>query len=337
MKRSSQAKPVIRRPQGLPRKKPDQPKAVAAMAGNLLLVHTLANLAALWLIRSRPDLLPFLTERTAQAWVWRTLIMQGAFILLPSLIVLLTGSLSGQAVTGSRAAPGSLFLSLAIGIPAAVVFQGVNNLLLFLLARSGLPLPAASESDWFHNLQLFSLPPFTVLLVVLVAALIPAVVEELAFRGIVFSALRATGARRSAYIWQALAFALFHADPLFILPPFLSGLLLAFVRDRCGRLWPAVLTHFSLNMTLIALAPLLPRLTQSMMLEAQVRTPSLLYASLVAACIAAVALIPLLVWASQLKRPGRTEPARGLFFPGSWTFALAIALQIVTIWLTSRP
>jgi len=151
---------------------------------------------------------------------------------------------------------------------------------------------------------------------------------------VLFASLRSGGALVSAAVWQAIAFALFHADPLFLLPPFLTGLLLAFIRHQCGRLWPAMLTHFSLNLSLIALTPLLPRLTQSMLLDQSQHTTSLLYASLIAACIAAVGLIPLIILIANLKPEGKQYKKKFVVFPGDWKFALAIVLLIVTIMLT---
>lgn len=333
-KKKDTNKPIIRTPTGIEGIHEPEAQPQNGIAGTLLLIHSGANLAIILMMRAWPALAERMGYANLQSWVIRTLIMQGAFIFLPAAVILLVSRFPAEMVVGRRAAPGSLFLAVTIGIPAAVVFQGLNNLFLYVLIQSGIRLPVIRSSNMVADTDLLSRPWIFIAFIVLITAVIPAVVEELFFRGVLFASLRSGGALVSAAVWQAIAFALFHADPLFLLPPFLTGLLLAFIRHQCGRLWPAMLTHFSLNLSLIALTPLLPRLTQSMLLDQSQHTTSLLYASLIAACIAAVGLIPLIILIANLKPDGKQYKKKFVVFPGDWKFALAIVLLIVTIMLT---
>jgi sodium transport system permease protein len=88
-------------------------------------------------------------------------------------------------------------------------------------------------------------------------AVLPAVVEELFFRGFVLSGL--TGSLRGrwgttrAVIVSAALFALFHIFPEKWPPTFLMGLVLGFLAVRTGSIWPGMIAH-ALNNLLGVLA-----------------------------------------------------------------------------------
>jgi membrane protease YdiL (CAAX protease family) len=78
--------------------------------------------------------------------------------------------------------------------------------------------------------------------IVRVVVLAP-VVEELIFRGVIFSGFTKNFRPVWAVILSALLFALFHLNPWQLGPTFLLGLLLGFVRLRTGSLLAAIFTH----------------------------------------------------------------------------------------------
>ncbi|NLO36114.1 MAG: CPBP family intramembrane metalloprotease [Clostridiaceae bacterium] len=336
LRRKAVSPPPVRVPTGITGLSDPAKPAYPGLAGTLLLLHTLLNLAFFILRRSWPPLAAWLGGSSLKVYVFSVLLMQGVLILLPAVLVLLVRRPPPSELVGDRARPGSLFLAFAAGIPAAVVFHGLNNLLLYGLARSGVDLSRHGSASPLSLPDLLAQPWQLIVLILLLSTALPALVEELFFRGIILSSLQSGGAVLSAVLWQALAFALFHEDVFFLLPPFLAGLLLAHIRRRCGRLWPAMVTHFSLNLSLFALPSLLPDLSQSLLSGQTRQTSSLLYASLIAACIAAAALVPILILTFGLK-PETPQPTKRLtFFPGDWKFALAILLQIVTMMLIQR-
>lgn len=65
--------------------------------------------------------------------------MQGGLILVPTLFVIFYYELPDIGLIGERIRPGSLILAAMVGVPAAVVFSGLNNLLIYMLASAGLP------------------------------------------------------------------------------------------------------------------------------------------------------------------------------------------------------
>jgi uncharacterized protein len=73
--------------------------------------------------------------------------------------------------------------------------------------------------------------------------------EELLFRGLGFAAFG-----RYALPTTAALFALAHGLPELLIPVFLAGLALGWLRQRTGSIWPGVGVHAALNTTALAVA-----------------------------------------------------------------------------------
>ena len=105
---------------------------------------------------------------------------------------------------------------------------------------------ARAYSDWLGELlgKQGRLELGTALLLV---ALLPAVAEEVTFRGVVLAGLRRSGSRWIAVVGSALVFGLFHINPYHVLAAFAVGLLLGWVALESGSLLPGVLIHLVNN------------------------------------------------------------------------------------------
>ena len=95
----------------------------------------------------------------------------------------------------------------------------------FLERELGWPLPAA----------------------LLTIAVLPAVLEELMFRGVILHRLRLVIDTRLAIGVQAMLFAAMHLDGVYLLPHFAFGCLAGFLRVAAGALWPCMLMHLVWN------------------------------------------------------------------------------------------
>lgn len=303
----------------------------AGLGGLLLLIHAVLALAVVLLRRIWPQLDQLVSGSTLYSFVIAGLLMQGLLIFLPTLLVILGGRIPTESLLGGKARAGSLILALTAGIPAAVVFQGMNNLLIYILVKSGITLPEPAAATGMSSSDFFGQPWQIILLIVVVSVILPGIVEELMFRGVILSGFASTGAGLSAVIWQAAAFAVFHTEPLFLLPPFLAGLMLATIRRNSESLMPAMLAHISLNLSMLVLAPLLPQLTVNLLTGSATQANSLLYASLIAACVAAVALVPILVLITHLQKRRPAASGRPHFWPADWKFILAFIILVVTM------
>jgi len=81
----------------------------------------------------------------------------------------------------------------------------------------------------------------------LLVAFLPAVAEEVAFRGVVLAGLRRSGSRWIAVVGSALVFGLFHINPYHVLAASVIGLLLGWVALESGSIAPGMLIHLVNN------------------------------------------------------------------------------------------
>ena len=171
-----------------------------------------------------------------------------AQVLFNLVVVLLGGTLamvSGHGLVPRRA--------LALELPRAgrgwwvwpLALVGAPALLLAstLLARWAetlFPRPEAARRAWEQLAPLAELSPLEALAVF---ALLPAICEELAFRGLLLHGLRPRLQPLPLCLVSGLAFAFFHLEPIRFLPTLLLGAVLAWVTLACGSVLPAILWH----------------------------------------------------------------------------------------------
>ena len=87
--------------------------------------------------------------------------------------------------------------------------------------------------------------------VFVLVAVQPAVVEELAFRGVVLTSLVPTLSEVEAVFVSALLFMTLHLGPAAFPHTFAMGVVAGFVRLRTGSLLPCVLMHFVHNAAVV--------------------------------------------------------------------------------------
>ncbi len=93
--------------------------------------------------------------------------------------------------------------------------------------------------------------------VLLVIAVVPAICEELAFRGFILSGLRSAGHRWRALVISSFLFGITHSILQQSISAFVVGLVIGYIAMQTGSILPGMLYHFTHN----ALAVLLSRLT----------------------------------------------------------------------------
>ena len=134
----------------------------------------------------------------------------------------------------------------------------VRYFVLAVLMQFGIFFALGSVNEWFVALlnRVFGyvpteteLPPMDgagLLGVLLVVALLPAVCEELIFRGIMVNSVRSTGIAFCVLVNGAL-FALFHENPAQTIYQFLCGCLFALIAYRSESVFPTMLSHLLNN------------------------------------------------------------------------------------------
>ena len=88
----------------------------------------------------------------------------------------------------------------------------------------------------------------------LVVGLCGPFVEELLYRGALFTALRGAAGAGSAAVTTGILFTIVHPEPRFWPPVFLLAGCLGFLRATSGSLWPGVLMHGAFNGTAVVMA-----------------------------------------------------------------------------------
>lgn len=126
---------------------------------------------------------------------------------------------------------------------ALVAVPAVGLVNLTVSALQGTPI----ENPQLETLAPVGLSLGNFLLVLLLAGLVVPLAEEIAFRGLLQGWLRERYGPGAGILLSALLFALVHGIPLLIPALLLVGLLLGWLYERSGSLWPAVAMHGAFN------------------------------------------------------------------------------------------
>jgi ABC-2 type transport system permease protein/sodium transport system permease protein len=199
-------------------------------------------------------------ENTAAQLLLSAAILAGLFIGLPLIFLRLAGVAAFSAFSVRPFRPRMLAASLLLGLSA---WTAVYELLILANGLSGwsrlLENPAIREMV-DRLLQQSSLP-----LQLFCLAVVPAVAEELFFRGFLLNGLLSRSRGQTApLLLSSVLFAAAHLIPDLALERFpgtlLLGLLLGFVRLRSGSVLPGMLLHAVNNGLLLSLKSLQPLL-----------------------------------------------------------------------------
>ncbi len=185
-------------------------------------------------------------------------------LVLPSLLFVAFGPGLDSLRLGG-ASRGVLLLSVFLGCTLWLTSAG-------LLELQSVAFPPSPEFvEAFRQLHAALKPagPWDAMLSILAIAVIPAVCEELIFRGVILPAFARHLKAPLAVLASALVFACIHIDRTpalaFDRVPFalVMGIALGAIRIRTGSLLPPVLAHATVNTLTFAIAPLVDKPEQA--------------------------------------------------------------------------
>ncbi len=189
---------------------------------------------------------------TVLQWIdfrWGLLASQVLFIAAPPILAVSLFYIDRRVALGLRRPSGAAVGAAVLGA------VGLNWILTLAgeLQERVFPTPEPLRR-FFEDLLVYrGLIDFVALLLVL--AVVPAICEELLFRGFLQTGLvRVLGGEGRGVVVSALLFAAFHLDPWRFTGVFVLGLFLGTLVVRSGSLWPAVVAHAINNTMSIALA-----------------------------------------------------------------------------------
>ena len=136
------------------------------------------------------------------------------------------------------------FLAISVALTFGMFFGlgFINSAFVDLL--EGIGIDVKGTNVYMNN-------AFEYILCVFSLCVVPAVAEELFFRGVIISLLKNAGVYVSCLI-SALFFALFHFSLAQLIYQFIFGFFLAFMTIRAGSVLPAVISHFLNNFAVLS-------------------------------------------------------------------------------------
>ena len=199
------------------------------------------------------------------------------------------------------------------GMAMAVLANIATSYLMSVVENMGVPPPQFPDTIQPTTTSLW--------LNILSTAVLPALVEEMIFRGYFLGALRPHG-DGIAVVLSAFVFGLFHGNILQFPFAFLLGLVFGFVVVQTGSIWPAVLIHFGNNLMSVLLEYFVdcyPELPDGV----------LTMGVFTAVCVVGVAAMAVLLL------QGRANPRRDVFAPiGNGLSPLPVGQRVRTMLLS---
>lgn len=167
-------------------------------------------------------------------------ITQIFLILCPALAFLrYTRSPVLETLSFKKPSPRYVIAALALGFATVVI-----SMLILTVQTKFLPYSEA----YGRQMQLMLMPPERELWqIILVAALMPAICEEIFFRGVLQGILRKNLPKKKLILVIGLLFGVFHLSMFRILPTGLLGVLLAYLTLASGSIFPSMCLHFMHN------------------------------------------------------------------------------------------
>ncbi len=168
-----------------------------------------------------------------------------AFV-LPAVLVVQCSRLRWSDIFGVG---GWLTPSIGIMLPLLGASFAVSTSIFVEIAHGIWPLPEGLTEILIDLMLADSVPEFV--LVVLLVAAVPAIAEEIVFRGIVQKSLIARYGPISGIGLTALIFAAMHLNPWSFVPLLIAGAFFGYAAYRTGTLWASSLAHFGNNLIAI--------------------------------------------------------------------------------------
>ncbi len=136
-----------------------------------------------------------------------------------------------------------ILVIVLVGFGTFFGLSGVNDYFVMFLEKFG------------YKPDIITLPPKSFLSVagsILFIAILPAVVEEFLFRGIMLKGAKNLGSLQAVFV-TALAFSLYHMSPAQTIYQFVIGVIYALIALSSGSIIPTTILHFLNNFVIIML------------------------------------------------------------------------------------
>lgn len=163
-----------------------------------------------------------------------------------------------------------------------------------------------------------------------VAVLVPALCEELFFRGAFFSAVEPQGVY-AAIISSALAFALVHGDAGNVAGPFAAGLVYAYIVYFTGSVWPSIIAHFINNSLTFGINFMVGKYSSFILWQYFVVAALLIFFLFLYLSMGRLEKLIEKGYVQRIKRTSFTKAFSAIFFsPGLWLLAVMFFIKAIS-------
>ncbi len=127
-----------------------------------------------------------------------------------------------------------------------IAIFAVSFLYVFIMSSLfGIEAPASKMETLIKNRSISNI------ILLIVVAFIGPIIEEIFFRGFIYSAFKKNWGTNAALFLSSLLFAIVHLDLFSLLPLMIIGWLLAYLFEKTKSLFPAIFLHAAYNLILI--------------------------------------------------------------------------------------
>ncbi|HRE40049.1 MAG TPA: CPBP family intramembrane metalloprotease [Ignavibacteria bacterium] len=186
---------------------------------------------------------------------------QFMFILFPAILLSMLQGNKSSSVFRLKNPPLNILLLSILGI---LLIQPSLQVIIHLQDKLFLAIPGVSDlytqlKEIFKQLEEFTISiinassVFEFIGVVFVIAVTPAICEEFLFRGLILKNFERVLSWIKACVFTGVLFAIFHFQPINIIPLILLGIFLSVITVASDSIYPAIICHF-LNNFIAALA-----------------------------------------------------------------------------------
>ncbi len=216
-----------------------------ALAGIFVAYQVIGGLVTYFLIGALPA--------PGEIGIYRLTTSLGEILLvfLPTLLLVRMATRSPERFLRLRAPDPRALL-----IPIVGIFSLQQILQIYLVLQDKIPLPSEVQNlvrqfkelfDELYTKLLSANSPAELAAVILVVALVPAVTEELLFRGLIQRLFEKGLGPARGIVLTGIIFGAYHLNPFSLVPLAALGVYLGFIAYRADSLWVSVAAHFYNN------------------------------------------------------------------------------------------
>lgn len=181
---------------------------------------------------------------THEKYMLLNMVVYVSSLAVPAVAVALIGGYRRSPFASKRVSGGLIGIGVVGGMAIAIFANVVATWVMNWLTMFGVPEPEMPD--------LLQPTLISLLLNIVSTAVLPALIEEMIFRGYILGALRQHG-DGLAVVLSAALFALFHGNVLQIPFAFILGLVMGYLLVQTDSIWPAVALHFANNLMSVLL------------------------------------------------------------------------------------